>query len=111
MTANAIDSPTMKVFQVEPVAPSGETQLVFDDLLDLPVTLSVEVGRSQLAIRELLQLTAGSVVQLDHSTSEPFDVLINGTLLARGEAVVVDANYGVRLTNTVGAAELRRRIG
>ena len=99
----------LETFQMAPAAPTGDAQVTFDDVLEIPVTLSLEVGRSQIDIRELLQLTAGSVVQLDRSTGDAFDVLVNGTLLARGEAVVVNDKCGVRLTDVVRPAERRHR--
>ena len=78
-----------------------------DALLDLQVTLALEVGRTTITVRKLLQLTAGSVLELPRGTSEAFDVLVNGTLLAHGEPVVVNERCGVRLTEVVQPNERR----
>ena len=99
----------LETFQIEPAVPTGDAQVTFDDVLEIPVTLALEVGRSQIDIRELLQLTAGSVVQLDRSAADAFDVLVNGTLLARGEAMVVNGKCAVRLTDVVRPAERLHR--
>ena len=80
-------------------------------LLDLQVTLAMEVGRTTISVRELLQLTAGSVLELQRSTSEAFDVLVNGTLLAHGEPVVMSDRCAVRLTEVVRANERRQFPG
>lgn len=84
-----------------PVA--GETSL--DVILDIPVTLSMEIGRSRISIENLLQLAKGSVVELDRMAGEPLDVLVNGTLVARGEVVVVNDKFGVRLSDVISPAD------
>lgn len=81
----------------------GETSL--DVILDIPVTLSMEIGRSRVSIEELLKLAKGSVVELDRMAGEPLDVLVNGTLVARGEVVVVNDRFGVRLSEVISPAE------
>ncbi len=81
----------------------GETSL--DVILDIPVTLSMEIGRSRISIQNLLQLARGSVVELDRMAGEPLDVLVNGTLVAHGEVVVVNDKFGVRLSDVVSPAE------
>lgn len=81
----------------------GETSL--DVILDIPVTLSMEIGRSKISIQNLLQLARGSVVELDRMAGEPLDVLVNGTLVAHGEVVVVNDKFGVRLSDVVSPAE------
>jgi flagellar motor switch protein FliN/FliY len=81
-----------------------------DVVLDIPVTLSVEVGRSQISIRNLLQLNQGSVVELDRATGEPVDVYVNGTLVAHGEVVVVNEKFGIRLTDVISPAERIRKL-
>ena len=81
----------------------GETSL--DVILDIPVTLSMEIGRSKVSIDELLKLAKGSVVELDRMAGEPLDVLVNGTLVARGEVVVVNDRFGVRLSEVISPAE------
>ena len=89
-------------------APSGDVNL--DVILDVPVTLSLEVGRTRIPIRNLLQLNQGSVVELERSASEPFDVFVNGTLIAHGEVVVVNDRFGIRLTDVVSPAERIKRL-
>jgi len=81
-----------------------------DLILDVPVTLSMEIGRTQISIRNLLQLNQGSVVELDRLAGEPMDVLVNGTLIAHGEVVVVNEKFGIRLTDVVSPAERVRRL-
>jgi flagellar motor switch protein FliN/FliY len=70
-------------------------------LMDVPVTMTVEVGRKSLTIKELLSLTPGSVVSFDRSVTEPMDIMINGTLVARGEVVSADGKFGLRLVDVV----------
>jgi flagellar motor switch protein FliN/FliY len=79
-------------------------------VLDIPVTLSMEVGRSRISIRSLLQLNQGSVVELERATGEPFDIYVNGTLIAHGEVVVVNEKFGVRLTDVISPAERIRKL-
>jgi flagellar motor switch protein FliN/FliY len=74
-------------------------------ILDVPVTLSLEVGRTQMSVGNLLRLTQGSVVELDRAAGEPLDVLVNGALVAHGEIVVVNDKFGIRLTDVVSQAE------
>ena len=74
-------------------------------LMDIPVTLSMELGRTRVSIRELMNFKSGSVVELQKMTDEPMDVLVNGTLVARGEAVVIDDRFGIRLTDVVSPME------
>lgn len=81
-----------------------------DVILDVPVTLSMEVGRTRIAIRNLLQLNQGSVVELERAAGEPLDVYANGTLVAHGEVVVVNEKFGVRLTDVVSPAERIRKL-
>jgi flagellar motor switch protein FliN len=81
-----------------------------DSILDIPITLSVEIGKSRLSIRNLLQLNQGSVVELDRVAGEPLDVLINGMLVAHGEVVVVNEKMGIRLTDVVSAQERVRKL-
>ena len=82
----------------------------FDMILDIPVQLTVELGRTKLSIRNLLQLAHGSVVELDGLAGEPMDVLVNGTLIAQGEVVVVNDKFGIRLTDIITPAERMRKI-
>lgn len=79
-------------------------------ILDVPVDVSLQVGSTDITIRDLVQLVEGSVVALDRDYSEPMDVMVNGTLIAHGEIVVVDEKFGVRLTDVVSPAERIRNI-
>ncbi|HEB55757.1 MAG TPA: flagellar motor switch protein FliN [Gammaproteobacteria bacterium] len=90
------------------LATSIETNL--DVILDIPVTLSMEIGRTELPINSLLQLNQGSVVELDRLAGEPMDVLINGTLIAHGEVVVINEKFGIRLTDVVSPAERVKKL-
>ncbi len=81
-----------------------------DVILDIPVSLSMEVGRTQIAIRNLLQLTQGSVVELDRLAGEPLDVMVNGTLIAHGEVVVINEKYGIRLTDVMSPQERIKKL-
>lgn len=79
-------------------------------IFDIPVAVTVEIGRTKMSIRNLLQLNQGGVVALDRLASEPLDVLVNGTLVAHGEVVVVHDKFGVRLTDIVSKAERIKRL-
>ena len=90
---------------------SGDAKI--DDIsrvLDIPVQLSVELGRTKVPIRHILQLGQGSVVELDALAGEPMDVLVNGYLIAQGEVVVVNDKFGIRLTDVVTPSERLRRV-
>lgn len=82
----------------------------FDMIMDIPVHLTVELGRTKIAIRSLLQLAQGSVVELDGLAGEPMDVLVNGCLIAQGEVVVVNDKFGIRLTDIITPQERIRRL-
>lgn len=81
-----------------------------DMILDIPVNLTVELGRTKIAIRSLLQLAQGSVVELDGLAGEPMNVLVNGCLIAQGEVVVVNDKFGIRLTDIISPAERIRKL-
>ena len=81
-----------------------------ETILDVPVTLSMEVGRSRIPIRNLLQLNQGSVVELERAAGEPLDVFVNGTLIAHGEVVVVNEKFGIRLTDVISPSERLRKL-
>jgi flagellar motor switch protein FliN/FliY len=81
-----------------------------DFILDIPVQLTVELGRTKIAIKNLLQLAQGSVVELDGMAGEPMDVLVNGCLIAQGEVVVVNDKFGIRLTDIITPAERIRKL-
>ena len=93
-----------------PTQDGGAPVADLDAILDIPVTMSVEIGKTRLSIRNLLQLNQGSVVELDRMAGEPLDVLINGTLVAHGEVVVVNEKFGIRLTDVVSAQERVRKL-
>ena len=116
MTAN-----TASVENAPTVYPPGESpadtaaadirgEVNIDVILDVPVTLSLEVGRTRLPIRSLLQLNQGSVVELERAAGEPLDVFVNGTLVAHGEVVVVNEKFGIRLTDVISPAERIRKL-
>ncbi len=86
------------------------TDLNLDVILDVPVSLSLEVGRTRMPIRSLLQLNRGSVIELERGAGEPLDVYVNGTLIAHGEVVVINDRFGVRLTDVVSPSERIRRL-
>lgn len=90
------------------ITPAEKRKL--DTILDIPVTISMEVGRSHISIRNLLQLNQGSVVELDRVAGEPLDVLVNGTLIAHGEVVVVNDKFGIRLTDVISQLERIKKL-
>lgn len=81
-----------------------------DVILDIPVTISMEVGRTSITIRNLLQLNQGSVIELDRLAGEPLDVLVNGTLIAHGEVVVVNEKFGIRMTDVISPSERIKKL-
>jgi flagellar motor switch protein FliN len=81
-----------------------------DVILDIPVTISMEVGRTPISIRNLLQLNQGSVIELDRLAGEPLDVLVNGTLIAHGEVVVVNEKFGIRMTDVISPTERIKKL-
>jgi len=85
--------------------------LKLDVILDVPVTVSMEIGRTQVNIRNLLQLNQGSVIELDRFAGEPMDVLVNGTLIAHGEVVVVNDKFGIRLTDVISPSDRVKKLG
>ncbi|HEX7684767.1 MAG TPA: flagellar motor switch protein FliN [Trinickia sp.] len=92
--------------KVEPTTTRND----IDMILDIPVQMTVELGRTKIAIRNLLQLAQGSVVELDGMAGEPMDVLVNGCLIAQGEVVVVNDKFGIRLTDIITPAERIRKL-
>lgn len=94
--------------QPAPDSKSGDVNI--DSILDVPVTLSMEVGRTRIPIRNLLQLNQGSVVELERAAGESLDVFVNGTLIAHGEVVVVNDKFGIRLTDVISPAERIRKL-
>lgn len=84
---------------------AGAAEVNLDLILDVGVTLALEVGRTRVKVRDLLQMSQGSILELDRLAGEPLDVLVNGVRVARGEVVVVNDNFGVRLTEVVSPRE------
>ncbi len=80
-------------------------------ILDVPVTVSMEIGRTNISIRDLLKLNQGSVIELDRFAGEPMDILVNGTLIAHGEVVVVNEKFGLRLTDVISPSERVKKLG
>lgn len=105
---NVAPADIFRRFDAQPEKPSGPSSI--DMIMDIPVTMTVELGRTKIAIRSLLQLAQGSVVELDGLAGEPMDVLVNGTLIAQGEVVVVNDKFGIRLTDIITPAERIRRL-
>lgn len=98
------------IFQKLVPGNAGETSQDLDLILDIPVTLTVELGRTKIPIKHILQLAQGSVIELDALAGEPMDVLVNGCLIAQGEVVVVNEKFGIRLTDIVTPSERMRRL-
>ncbi|MFC5078258.1 Flagellar motor switch protein FliN [Vibrio thalassae] len=93
-----------------PAPISEDERRKLDTIMDIPVTISMEVGRSQISIRNLLQLNQGSVVELDRIAGESLDVMVNGTLIAHGEVVVVNDKFGIRLTDVISQTERIKKL-
>ena len=121
--ANALDEQAQgdgRTGAADEVAPAPVDDLVpesgaserpdLEAILDIPVMLSIEIGRTRMSIRNLLQLNQGSVVELDRLAGEPLDVLVNSTLVAHGEVVVVNDRFGIRLTHVISAQERVKKL-
>ena len=107
--AEASATPAAAFNEVVDDAVAG-SDINLDVVLDIPVNISMEIGRTKISIRNLLQLNQGSVVELDRLAGEPMDVLVNGTLIARGEVVVVNEKFGIRLTDIISPAERVKKL-
>jgi flagellar motor switch protein FliN/FliY len=105
----AVAQPANIFPRLSPGAPNDGAQDL-DLILDIPVQLTVELGRTRIPIKHILQLAQGSVIELDALAGEPMDVLVNGCLIAQGEVVVVNEKFGIRLTDIVTPSERVRRI-
>ena len=103
--ASGEDFKQVEARQLNESANPGSGEVKLDVILDIPVTVAMEIGRTQLSIRNLLQLNQGSIVELDRLAGEPMDVLVNGTLVAHGEVVVVNDKFGIRLTDVISPAD------
>lgn len=107
-------APTHERAQLEELEPGGRKQRDgspdLDVILDIPVRISMEVGNTEITIRNLLQLNQGSVIELDRLAGEPLDVLVNGTLIAHGEVVVVNERFGIRMTDVISPSERIKKL-
>ena len=102
---------TTSVFkELSEQAVAGAASPDIDFILDIPVQLTVELGRTKIAIKNLLQLAQGSVIELNGLAGEPMDVLVNGCLIAQGEVVVVNEKFGIRLTDIMSPADRLRKL-
>jgi flagellar motor switch protein FliN/FliY len=117
LAADAAKSPTSTRLAMEEfgASPRGNDHVSLDGpnldvILDIPVTISMEVGSTDINIRNLLQLNQGSVIELDRLAGEPLDVLVNGTLIAHGEVVVVNEKFGIRLTDVISPSERIKKL-
>lgn len=111
-TAKTIDPQPAELsnLKAEQPAATASRDLNLDVVLDIPVTLSMEVGRTRISIRNLLQLNQGSVIELERAISEPLDIFVNGTLIAHGEVVVINEKFGIRLTDVISPTERIRKL-
>ena len=100
---DAVEQVQAQSLDADPGVSDGDPKL--DVILDIPVTIAMEIGRADISIRNLLKLNQGSVVELDRLAGEPMDVLVNGTLVAHGEVVVVNEKFGIRLTDVISPAD------
>ncbi|SQD80597.1 flagellar motor switch protein FliN [Moritella yayanosii] len=105
-----VEATELEDFSNDDNAFSPGQQHKLDSILDIPVVISMEVGRSKISIRNLLQLNQGSVVELDRIAGEPLDVMVNGTLIAHGEVVVVNDKFGIRLTDVISQTERIKKL-
>lgn len=95
---------------LEDDAVASDDEVNLDVILDVPVDISMEIGRTKISIRNLLKLNQGSVIELDRLAGEPMDVLVNGTLIAHGEVVVVNDKFGIRLTDVISPVERIKKL-
>lgn len=111
--ANAIGAEEISAADLESLASEateGKDKVDLDVLMDIPVTLQLEIGRAKVTIRNLLSYTQGSVIEMDRLAGEPLDLLVNGTLIAHGEVVVINDKFGVRLTDVVSPQERIKKL-
>lgn len=108
-----LNTETAELNELQSATPGTERPLSnvnLDMILDVSVTVSIEVGRARMSINDLLKLSQGAIIELDRMAGEPLDVLVNGTLVARGEIVVVKEKFGIMLTEVVSPEERLRRL-
>ena len=110
LQAQQAQQASAQVFKEFAGSAKNQTHNDIDFILDIPVQLTVELGRTKIAIKNLLQLAQGSVVELDGLAGEPMDVLVNGCLIAQGEVVVVNDKFGIRLTDIISPAERIKKL-
>lgn len=111
--ADAMGAESISQAELESLAnesSGGKDKVDLDVLMDIPVTLQLEIGRAKVSIRNLLSYTQGSVIEMDRLAGEPLDLLVNGTLIAHGEVVVVNDKFGVRLTDVVSPQERIKKL-
>lgn len=107
---SALGAENVVLDKLESSANPSADDINLDVILDIPVTISMEIGSTKINIRNLLQLNQGSVVELDRMAGEPLDVVVNGTLIAHGEVVVVNEKFGIRLTDIISPAERVKKL-
>ncbi|MDO6705185.1 MULTISPECIES: flagellar motor switch protein FliN [unclassified Photobacterium] len=107
---DSIEAAPLEELKDESKPISEDERRRLDSIMDIPVTISMEVGRTKISIRNLLQLNQGSVVELDRLAGESLDVLVNGTLIAHGEVVVVNDKFGIRLTDVISQTERIKKL-
>lgn len=111
MSSNANEAATPAQFdKLEADTQRSASEINLDVILDVPVTLALEVGRARISIRNLLQLSQGSVVELERDAGDPLDIYVNDMLIAHGEVVVVNDRFGVRLTDVISPAERIKQL-
>lgn len=109
-SAPAAERAELDEFDAAPRAQRSNGAPDLDVILDIPVRISMEVGNTEITIRNLLQLNQGSVIELDRLAGEPLDVLVNGTLIAHGEVVVVNEKFGIRMTDVISPSERIKKL-
>lgn len=109
LTEDDIQSAPLEYLEYDSVGFDGDNPNL-EVIMDIPVTIAMEVGSTEIAIRNLLQLNQGSVIELDRLAGEPLDVKVNGTLIAHGEVVMVNEKFGIRLTDVVSPSERIKRL-
>lgn len=105
-----IETAPLEYLEDDSVVSMDDDNPNLDVIMDIPVTIAMEVGSTEIAIRNLLQLNQGSVIELDRLAGEPLDVKVNGTLIAHGEVVMVNEKFGIRLTDVVSPSERIRKL-
>ncbi|WP_404417017.1 flagellar motor switch protein FliN [Marinospirillum sp.] len=109
LTEDDIESAPLEYLEDDSTSFEGDNPNL-EVIMDIPVTIAMEVGNTEIAIRNLLQLNQGSVIELDRLAGEPLDVKVNGTLIAHGEVVMVNEKFGIRLTDVVSPSERIKRL-